>query len=347
MAETQSASTIMKEAFTNNTFNLKSVENSIQSGIENSFHYLKGLQRAYIDICRYTFSNEDFYTNEEKVLAILLQKDFVESGNRRLYHESKFYTNTITLDDMISNRDIFSYIPIILVDGKSITGYTIQCKLDGNTEIAFPFITIPKLFLSETHKVEIVCLKNMDYTLFKTNKYVLDKYSRKLPKSVTGLNLTSSNGVMITIQKSTEDYGTNLVAASIDSNGNLVISTSSKEVASLISTNGELLISVFSSPNLYEVSGNKYIGTRIDNQKTSFLIVIEPSADETFAMPIPHQNLIILSRDLTTGDMTYENNATVTLHYPNIYEIEVPGKTDNYHSFKIFYFYHKMNDYLK
>lgn len=340
----------LANALTNNTFDLEKAEIAIKKTVENSFQYLKSLQRSYISLYRFNLTNDDLYMNNKGDLCFSLDKDFIEHTRRKKYKNSRFYTEYVSFSNLIKNRDIFAYIPIIFLDGKFVSGYEVKSTLDAKTEIVLPFIQYKQTFLKESHKIEVMFVKDMDYNTFTTNKHVVEKYGWKLPKSVTKLDIRTQKTVLMTIIPVNGQSGTNMIPVVIDSDGNLVLDKTNEVTKNAVEQNTEVVIHIISSDNLFEVSGLKSVNQRINDNRLSSIVVLSSSEDgyDTYAMPIPSHNLLILKVDNTTGEYSYENNLNIIIHYPNIYEIEVDNSVDKErYSYKVFYFYHQMYDYLK
>ena len=120
MEYNRSSSDIFKaEAVTTNTFSIKDTEGTLRKTLENSFSYLKKLQKSYIDLKKFVKSEDDFYMDNDGNLCLSLDKDFIHSSNRKAYRTSEFYNKYIDIQTIQNNRNIFSYTPIIFIDGKS------------------------------------------------------------------------------------------------------------------------------------------------------------------------------------------------------------------------------------
>lgn len=334
-------------AYTNNTFDLPKVETSIKLTIENSFNYLKNLQRSYIDICRFSLTEDDLYLTSDNKLCISLDKDFIEGAKRKDYRYSSLYNTFITIDTVAKNPEIFSFMPLVFIDGKSIFSFQIKSSLDGHTVIMFTHIDMIKTFFNSPHSIEVVFLKNANFYRFITNKYVLENYNWVLSKSLTGITKLNGNKYFMFLRNTKDKYSTNIFEVNIDDNGNLIIDKNNLLIYDFFINNKEVEVCVVIPSNLYEIEGTKEIHNRIDNNRLSSLVRISPDENSYYTMPIPTQNLFILKRNKNTNELVYENNKQVILHYPNIYEIMSDDEDPDEFEYKIFYFYKQMQDMLK
>lgn len=337
----------LANAFTNNTFDLPKVETAIKSTIENSFNYLKRLQRSYINICRFSLTEDDMYLTTDNKICVSLDKDFIETPKRKDYRLSSFYNKFVTIDTVAENQDIFSFIPLVFIDGKSIFSFKIKSSLDGHTVIMFTHIDLIKSFLNSPHSIEVVFLKNTNFYRFVTNKYALDSYNWILPISLTGITKKNGNRYFIFLRNTENKYGTNIFQVDIDNSGNLIIDKDNLLLYDFFINNREVEVCVVIPSNLYEIDGFKEIHNRIDNNRQSSLVRISPDENSYYTMPIPTHNLFILKVNKNSGEIFYENNKQVILHYPNIYEIMSDDEDPNEFEYKIFYFYRQMQDMLK
>lgn len=169
--------TELENAFTNNTFSLKETENTIKSTIENSFTYLKKIQKSYTSISRFvrdnTKSGEHFYISKvtsggklvDKV-CLSIDMDFINQAKREAYHRSDLYGKHVTLNDIQSHPEIFDYTPIITIDNEYTFNYTIKPLANGHTEICLTDKE-PSTWLCSKHEIHYVVAGTPDeyYTL--------------------------------------------------------------------------------------------------------------------------------------------------------------------------------------
>ena len=347
MEYNRSSSDIFKgEALTNNTFSIKDTEGTLRKTLENSFSYLKKLQKSYIDLKKFVKSEDDFYMDNDGNLCLSLDKDFIHSSNRKAYRTSEFYNKYIDIQTIQNNRNIFSYTPIIFIDGKSIFNYEVKSSLDGNTEIRFNHIKLVKNYMKDLHVIEVIFLWNTTYRSFKTNKYALEEYNWKVPSTKTGITYDENSSVFIFIQPKGKDEASNIFYTTINEDNSINIDYADINLYEMITSEREVTVHCLIVDDLHLVPENKPIRTRIDNGRlTSTFILPEETSNINATMPIPVDNILLLRVNKVTKETIYDCNKEIVHHYPNIYEVMSDDLSDEY-EYKVFYFYKDMDKLL-
>lgn len=324
-------------AFTNNTFSLPIIEKTLRSAVENSFNYLKKLQASYIDTKKFVRSEDDFYFDSKNNLCLSLDKDFIEVNKRKEYRLSKFYNTFIDLKTIQENRDLFSYTPVVLIDGESVFSFEVKSSLDGNTVLKFNHIKYMRHFLNSLHTVEILFLKNSEYHVFTTNKLELEASDWKINCGAEEIDSENSTSFVL-FQPTTDRTGSNIYPITISEN-NIFIDASNDNIYDLFVNNDYVNIHIVTIKDMHRVPVNKDIHTRIDNGRLSSTFILpEESGGVSYNMPIPTKNIILLKMNKTTKEISYESNKDIVLHYPNIYEVMCDDLSTNY-EFIVYYFY--------
>lgn len=336
-----------ENAYTNNTFDLIETEQTIRHTIENSFHYLKHLQRSYMNIIRFNLTEEDVYTDRDNKLCVSLHKDFIEATKRKLYRDSKYYNKYLDINTLEENPDIFLFLPLVFIDGHFMTNYKIKSALDGHTVIRFEKLGSFQSFTKDYHSIEIVFLNKCGVHQFITNKNVCNKYNWELPQSITGLNLEENTVIFMFTRNTSTIYGSNIFIGKIGPNKELILDRYNSGLYENVMNSREIEFTIISPSYIHEIASTKDIHTKIDNDRQVSLVVINDENGNNYNMPIPSQNIFILKRDKVTGELTYENNRQVIHHYPNIYEIISDDLDMMKYDYKLFYFYNTTNQYLK
>ena len=113
-------------AYSNNTFDLPATESAIRTAVENSYNYLNRIQKSYVDIRRFIYSTDDLYVDSNGNVCLTIDKGFIEASDRYEYRNSPYYLKWLTMEEINSLTNIFSYIPIITIDNKSVFSYITQ-----------------------------------------------------------------------------------------------------------------------------------------------------------------------------------------------------------------------------
>lgn len=332
-------------AYTVNTFNLDETEKSIIAAKSNSFNYLKNLQSSYMQVYRFNLNESDLYINQKRNVSVSIDKDFIDNQLRKRYKDSEYYNKYLQISTVLSNSDIFSFAPIVFIDGKMIYSFEIKAALDGHTDISFPHIIHKKSFMTTNHNIEIILVKNMIIRSFIIKKSVIMNRQGVLIYSDTNIKF-DNNVVFISMRKASSQNdnnveGTNIYTASVSEDGNLVIDMTNKYISKFISNCEWVEIAVIMHKNIYSTGDPKKICVRIDNNDKSAIAITEPSDNSHYNMVIPPENLFILRVNKQTDEHIYENNRDVILHYPKIYEIMSNDIDKDLYEYKVFYFYNE------
>ena len=335
-----------ENAYTNNTFSLPKVENTIRNTMENSFKYLMRMQKSFVDIARFNLNETDIYLNDELEPCISLDKEFISSTCRKAYRHSEFYNEYVDLMTISQNPDIFSYTPVVMIDDQSVFTYKVKSSLDGHTEIAFTHIRHLHEFEKDFHKISVTFFKNVDTHIFTTNRNVVEKYKYVLPTSVHGHDAPWDSTLFYFMRADGEKVGSNFFIGKTTADGGFDLGADNDSVYKyLFDHQGKNIEIIILSMDTFEVIDYCPIANRVDNNRQSSVVCLERNEWEHFEMPIPTQNVLIFKHNKVTDELIYENNKEVVLHYPNIYEIMSDDVDKDLYDYKIFYQYRMLDDY--
>ena len=340
-------------AYSNNTFDLPATESAIRTAVENSYNYLNRIQKSYVDIRRFIYSTDDLYVDSNGNVCLTIDKGFIEASDRYEYRNSPYYLKWLTMEEINSLTNIFSYIPIITIDNKSVFSYKIRCELDGKTHIMFTHIDNYQTFIGDKtvedlpsyieHKIEVTVIKNTHYE------------SAKLPNSVltTGIipyslfkDIDTNKPVFLYLKHKDASYGSQIIRLSYSEDG-MIIDTSNPILTGLFDIGDNIYAHVYQPVYGNTLVEKRLIKHRTDNDNKSVTVVIEPTHLKTYSTPIPDNNLIIIVHDNETGFDHLETERSVMVHYPNIYEIDCSDLDENKHEISVYYLYKNLDDILK
>lgn len=126
-----------KEAFSNNTFDFKALNESLKELNETSFNFLYNIQKDSIGFKRFDFKMSDFVKKDRFHYSLFVNTDFISKSKQNVYKGSKFYNEMISRDAISSNRDIFQYNYIAFINGKVSKLFNIICN-EEYTEFVLP-----------------------------------------------------------------------------------------------------------------------------------------------------------------------------------------------------------------
>lgn len=181
---------LLREALLNNSYDYKPMHNTIKKTWMNSFSYLYSLQKAQVEYEELFYvSNDENSRNSKLIGGLYLDKflrvsfdidyDLIRVFNREEFRTSKFYSEEFTIKDMIYYTDIFTKLPIIIIDDQVIWDYKITITKDC-TRFILPFKK-NFIFTNErnpetdepiykTHNIKVLIIDNSFYQRFTMNK---------------------------------------------------------------------------------------------------------------------------------------------------------------------------------
>ena len=193
---------LLRNSLLNNTYDYKSVNETLDKTWVNSYSYLYHLQKSYIEFEHLKYNSGDtssreikdighLYLNKSHKVCFDINYDFIDVCDREAYKHSKFYNSTFEFTDMTDNSDIFYKIPIILIDNKAIWDYSIRINHNSMT-IILPFDR--KFIIEPTRNKSTDEIIYIDHDI---QFFIVDNilYKRvKINRSEIGLTKGSSDG---------------------------------------------------------------------------------------------------------------------------------------------------------
>ena len=136
-------------AFLNNSYDYNSMDLAINRTWMNSYSYLYGLQKSHVDYEElFYYSGETISRNSKKIGNLYLDKllyanfdvdyDMIHVYNREEFRRSEYYNHFYSFGTLVEHPEIFSKMPIIMIDDKVIWDFTIFSSKDKTT-IKLPF----------------------------------------------------------------------------------------------------------------------------------------------------------------------------------------------------------------
>lgn len=359
----------------NSTYDEEELNKLLHTTVENSFQFLKRVQKSYSCMERFHFTQANFFVdkNYPTELCISVPKDFIDATKRKVYKYSKYFGKYITYADIAedlsekqfkpeySPETVFEFTPCAIVDNRVALNVCFKCTLDGRTEIVFHDLPAKPSYFKEKHNIEVFMLRNTWTHSFLTNtivlKNILDAKAENyiFSKTLTGV-LMKGTPIFYTVRcvnKTTKNcyeiMGNSLNYGRVDDEGNLVVPATDWLKNYFAHHGGNTFEITFFHPNyMYEVEGIRSLRKRTSNENYSCIAVIQEEEGVPYNMPIPEENIIIFFKDKTTGEVTYFNYSDLTrLHYPNIYEIVTTKDVADKYDVKLFYLYRPMERYLR
>lgn len=141
--------TLMKRAFLNNSYDYESMDKAIDMTWMNSFSYLYGLQKSAVEYEElFYYSGETISRNSKKIGNLYLDKllyanfdvdyDMIHVYNREEFRRSDYYDKFYSYQTLVDHPEIFTKMPVIIIDDHVIYDYDIFSNKDTTT-IKLPF----------------------------------------------------------------------------------------------------------------------------------------------------------------------------------------------------------------
>lgn len=331
-----------RDALSNNTFDLDTVEKSIEEIKMSSFNYLYKVQIDMMGYKRFDFTMSDLqrsntinhiFSMMPRRWVLYVPGDFIDEGDRLAFRRSKFYEKEICYDDTLNHRALFPNTYLVFIDGKlCLEGVNIYCK-EEKTYCVFNLKEkprdkngIPKKdfdnFMNKNANVTVIFMPNYSNMNLKTNAYAL-----KHSNTRNGLSIDTLN-----------NEGTICFARTEDSCYGEMLTNSSNENKIFVDENYlNNVIKTHKDTTLYLNFLNfKYLHKVID---------IGPNeTDKWFELEIQDYPIAIDSCFIFDEKGNYMHNLKIDMYYPNIYHIvgDTGGK-----KVKVYVFYFKSNMMLQ
>lgn len=317
---------LINNAYKNNTFDLKILENTLNDIKQTSFNYLYNLQLSLTGYKRFDLKMSDLKLSRKilhrvhkfpRKYVAHIKSSFIDPNKRLKFKESNFYNKEINLFEIASNPDIFSNIFLIFIDGKFIDCIDVICKEDTTTFIfdiaeGSNITGIPKNYFDELLNndadITIYLMPNCSYGVYETNINVLRKYKDNLSLSRFNISENLDNDTeYITFINDNDLLFTSIITDTENSNESLRF-----------------------FDNTINNFNSKYVHLNIFGFRNLLDKKELPGTEEYFSidiqdMPIPKENIMIFRN--IDGKKIFAHDINIEMYYPNIYKIV--GNTNN------------------
>ena len=335
-----------RDALSNNTFNLKAVEESITQIQMSSFKYLHQVQLDMTGYKRFDFKMQDaqrsntinhIFSLVPRRWVLYVPGDFIHESKRLSYRRSAFYEKEIKYDDTLNTRNVFESTFLVFIDGKLyVDGARILCK-EEKTYCIFNLKEKPtqddgidkyefKRMMEENVNVTIFFLPNYKNQNINTNAYNLRECNNAIGLPYYKFENEFSKNTLCFARQPKSSHSRIMHYRSgekglyfNDDNINDIINENPKDTS--------LYLNFLEFKYLHEVVE---IGT--GENDSWFELEIQD-------YPIAVDNCIIFDED---GN--YMHDLKIDMYYPNIYHII--GDRQN-KKLKVYVFYYKSNMMLK
>ena len=336
--------------------NVKNINQTLFDIQRSTFNELLAAQRALCGVRKYTknFSDGEYYRNVRYVFDV--PYTFIGSGKRIDHRYSDFYKKEIPVDAIYMRPDLFDFVPIVFVDGRLYDNFYVVA-MEDYTQIRFGVysgrrsdftdgFTLPEItnFISSDTKITIVFMPLYKYTAGSLSYNTLTSGRFELTDDgfISSSNIANGTSPFIFVAGDTDNTTVK---------GYTVVSTTLTDSTCMFSkaqlpqmTNKKSKHSVYSlyfanNFRKYYVGNSDIPTVTVDVPDSASGPVrcrdIFAGADGWFSLPLGDMpcpvDSILVFRYYSDAPAVYDHDATITLHYPNVYKIDsVADDNDGY-----------------
>ena len=336
-------------AYKNNTFNLKVVEETLDEVKMSAYQYLRQFQLDSTGYKRFDFKMQDIYrTNNvnHKVIYVprrwlfYIDHEFINVGKRLAYKRSDLYEKDLSYDDIISRANLFDSTFLVFINGILYTrGVKLLCKED-KTYIVFNCKEEPAIdgfsiedmrnYIATNADVSIIFIPNIGITNIKTNAYRVKQSNNIDGVSYRLVNLAENvnydNNTLAFITRPTELSSTP-TTVEFGHNGVFVNKDDIQEV-------------IDSNPQ------NTTINIQLIPLRHLFDKIVIGNGDKWFKLPMQDYPIAIENCLVFDSNGNFIHNAKVKHYYPNVYSIENIDEIVNTTELHVYVFYYKNTQHI-
>lgn len=365
---TDNLKALMAESEINNSFDIRSVSDTLKMTLENSFSYLYRLQRNVIRFKEFFYPHSqssgkypeipfgDLFLDDKLNVCLKIDADLVKQTAREAFRISPLYNTEFTLEDIENNPDIFERTILLSIDRRYLFNYKIRME-NGSIRIILPY-KMAYLYTTDNaiidHKISVILVDNEYYKRIKTQKGALSNLSGGttdvvLTPKYVGLSNFRTDGLYFGFIEFPSDNETSSLFSigTVREDGNLFIDFPERIKEAIQQTSEEFTITLVFMKDLKEhvmTIGDPIMASThpVTSELSSQIMVIEREDCVPYNMPIPTENMLVIKRiaDGGTYNGEYETfeGAGTEIHYPNMYTIVDPNMKEG-DMYRVFYFY--------
>lgn len=374
----------LQDALTNNSFSIEDTDRTLRMTLDHSFSYLYRLQRNMLiyEELFYTTRNVvpepdygDLWMDSREQICINFPVQLIPAQFREKFRCSKFYGTKFQYGAIVENHQLFTRLPVILIDNQVLRDFDIESYDDYFTA----HLNFDRYFLHTTkfdtpnweyefidHNISVQVVNNSNYFDLETNtgmlqmnSYSSHDYDRIQMAYLKNFGFQRKDGgsYFATLFFGKERLGTQLIEVIFNSEGDMELCYDKTSLDKLKGYTGAITVRLYYYRYMY-----KYAGYRDERNAQSDIIRMMPVGDtitserfvirdkdsHNYGMPIPTENILLFRSTKGDGSGIYDKpshypNQAITITYPNIYHIDGDDLSEE-DGFQIYYFYMKPYD---
>lgn len=361
----ESCDNLMQNAYVNNSFSIQSVNRSLKMEYENSYGYLNRLQKNIIRFQHFHMTTlektdktqpylREFYRDQVLRICTDITHDILDISRKKAYLNSPFFEQEITQDDIIKHPEIFSRIPILVIDGQ-VYHDVLYRYIDGRTELTLIGMEIPFLLkmvdadkgyylrydVLASHDIQLLVFENVKRLYYSYN----DLGVKFDPTKIQNIKVDGSDNEIyacfITDGESKKMMCSSLYFLKSES-GKIKFQLKGEDLKRFQNTSDVKVYMYYLKDCTQCQFGDKPYASvsEVNNELIADIAVIVDNKGNTLPHPVPNTNMVLFKK---TADSSWiimgDTGDLVEQHYPNMYQIKDPNMKAG-DEYQLFYFYY-------
>lgn len=303
-------------------FNIKILNETLWDIKEMIFDNLYRAQRSISGILRFDFTMDQYSKKSKTEYIYNLNTQFISNENRINYKKSSFYKKDLSLDDIITNTNIFYNTVLVFINGELYTNVYVRPIEDFTSIIfkvkssyptqqrsyirdGFTYAEMDELVESKA-KLTVFIVNNHNQTNYNINRFTLNNYmTLNQYKGIPIVEFQPKNSI-----KLINSFTTWVTYDDIHLFKYRMLSSYEDEDKVKLNIDEASILT-----NTYTYLKNIYLPNHMQLLEISdnfFELEIKD-------MPVPCENMMIFRKSGNT--LFFDHETTITCYYPNIYEI--------------------------
>lgn len=312
----------------NNSFNLQILTDTLHEIKSLTYSNLYQAQKALAHVYRFDIDMSEFIQESPTRYVYNIPTDFISTKNRIAFRESKYYKKEISHNDIITHADLFTFMPLVFIDGNLYTNEFIKCGEDITSVIFKIYTAFPSVppkdyvrdgftktefdeFVANGSKMTVFIIPTChheyrnDLNIFTIRNYTFIDDFKGLPLNDDFHHSNAidarDNFIAFMTYDDTRLYKFRCLTTEYK---NEKIYFNGDEIDAFMNTRTML--------HLYHFQNN--------------LEWVEVSPDDNYFevpiqdMPVPVENMMIFR--VTNDGVEFDHDTEIKIHYPNIYELK-------------------------
>lgn len=321
----------------NNSFDLDALNSILRDIKALSYTNLYNIQKELTGIDRFDIDIGSYNKESDHRFTYNIPNDYITVGKRIDFRRSKFYKTDVSYDNIIKNPDVFIRMPLLFINGKFYTNYSIQFNEEHTTLV---FKIYNGLINDKTNKpitdgFSVKDIENWIATEAKMTLLVMPicyiQHNYNLTIGNIKNSITNPNNPGLALQNN-GFYGENTVKHKNTFFTLMTDDDNRMYQYRFIQTSVNKNRLYFTQENINTFTNTK-VRLKLMHMLSTYYKMITVKKNKKFFeipirdLPVPAENLIPF-RKTTDGSLYYDHTCKIKVYYPNIYEVQKDHNDD-------------------